>query len=64
LDVFGAAQRTGLSVRTLRYFRDNDQGPPSYRLGLRVLYDVADLDSWVADRKAHTLRGDRGVSAQ
>lgn len=57
VDLDGAAQRTGLSVRTLRYRRHVGLGPPSYRLGNRVLYDVAALDEWVESEKADTLRG-------
>jgi predicted DNA-binding transcriptional regulator AlpA len=57
VDVYGASQRTGLSVRTLRWRREADQGPPSYRLGKRVMYDVAALDAWVESEKADSLRG-------
>lgn len=57
VDVFGASQRTGLSVRTLRYRRGVGQGPPSYRLGKRVMYDVSALDAWVKAEKTNSLRG-------
>jgi hypothetical protein len=57
VDVYGASQRTGLPVRTLRYRREVGQGPPSYRLGKRVMDDVAALDAWVESEKVESLRG-------
>ncbi|OBK82511.1 MerR family transcriptional regulator [Mycobacterium sp. 1164985.4] len=57
VDIYGAANRTGLPVRTLRYRRQHGLAPPSYRLGSRVMYDLADLDAWMDTQKAQTLRG-------
>lgn len=59
VDVYGASKYTGVSVRTLRWRRESNQGPPSYRLGKRVMYDVADLDAWVEAEKVESLRGAR-----
>lgn len=47
----------GFSEDTLRYWRYNGTGPRSYRLGRRTFYDIADLDAWVAERKAATAVG-------
>lgn len=50
--------RLGVPSETLRYWRHIDKGPRCYRLGgKRVVYDTADVDAWVAEQKAATLRG-------
>jgi hypothetical protein len=46
-----AAAYTGLSSSTLAKYRVFGGGPPFYKLGRRVVYDVRDLDSWVAERR-------------
>ena len=42
--------RTGVPVSTLRYYRHRDrgEGPPTFRLGRRVVAYVEDVDAWVA----------------
>jgi predicted DNA-binding transcriptional regulator AlpA len=35
---------------TLRYWRHLGVGPPSFRLGRRVLYRRSELERWVAER--------------
>lgn len=34
-------------VGTLRYWRHAGLGPPSVKIGRRVLYDAAELDAWI-----------------
>lgn len=47
-----AAVRVGLTPATLEKLRVVGGGPPFYRVGpKRVLYDPADLDSWVRSKK-------------
>ena len=46
-----AAGYLGLSTSTLAKLRLTGEGPRYINLGRRVLYDVADLDAWVATRK-------------
>lgn len=41
------AQYVRLSVETLRYFRQRDQGPRFARLGRRVMYRRQDVDNWI-----------------
>lgn len=53
----GASEITGVPVGTLRFWRATDQGPRSYVIGRRLWYDVADLEAWIAEQKAQTLRG-------
>lgn len=47
LKIAKAAQLLCVPVATLRYWRHLGTGPPSFRLGRRVLYRRDDLDSWV-----------------
>src|ERR1700737_234948 len=43
------AQLTGLSVHTLSYWRQTDQGPKTIKAGTRTLYRRKDVDQWLAD---------------
>jgi DNA-binding transcriptional MerR regulator len=52
-------RRTGVPVDTLRHWRwRGTGGPPSYKLGRRVVYDPAAVDAWVASQRVDTGRGD------
>ncbi|OBB86091.1 AlpA family transcriptional regulator [Mycobacterium sp. 852002-30065_SCH5024008] len=53
----GASEYTGIPLPTLRWYRATNQGPKSYVVGGRVVYDIADLDAWLDEQKAQTLRG-------
>ena len=52
-----AARRIGMSVAFLRADRYRGHvgartpGPPFYRVGKAVRYDVADLEQWLAERR-------------
>jgi predicted DNA-binding transcriptional regulator AlpA len=48
-------ERTGIPVRTLRDWRYRGIGPRSYRLGRRVVYDVADLETWLAEQRGQAV---------
>jgi helix-turn-helix protein len=52
-----AAEYTGLAAATLRYYRHAGIGPASYRIGAKVFYDRVDLDAWLAEQRAATVRG-------
>jgi DNA-binding transcriptional MerR regulator len=43
---------------TLRYWRWRGEGPPSFKIGRRVVYDRDDLLRWVARQKLRTTSGD------
>jgi hypothetical protein len=60
----GASAITGVPVGTLRFWRATDQGPRSYVVGRRLWYDVADLEAWLDDQKAHSVRGTDLTAAQ
>lgn len=51
VSVAGAADYTGLSTSTLNKLRVFGGGPPFLKLGRRVVYDPADLDAWMAERR-------------
>ncbi|MFF9126038.1 helix-turn-helix transcriptional regulator [Streptomyces sp. NPDC014889] len=42
-----AADHLGLSPNALYVWRHRRQGPPSFRMGRRVMYRVSALDAWV-----------------
>lgn len=62
LNVDGAATYTGLSVSTLNKLRVFGGGPLFLKLGRRVIYDVADLDAWLAARRRRST-SDNGRAA-
>ena len=47
LTISEAAELLRAPVATLRYWRHLGSGPHSFRLGRRVLYRRADLQSWI-----------------
>jgi excisionase family DNA binding protein len=44
-------------VETLRYWRWRGEGPPSFKIGRRVLYARTDVEHWIADRRVATHSG-------
>ncbi len=46
------SKRTGIPINSLRYYRQNGQGPKGFRLGRRVVYDVADVEAWINEARA------------
>ncbi|MFF2216454.1 helix-turn-helix transcriptional regulator [Streptomyces antibioticus] len=42
-----AAEYLGISPNTLYVWRHRRQGPPSFRMGRRVMYRITALDAWV-----------------
>ena len=51
LDTSGAATYLGLKPSTLHNMRVTGDGPMFIKLGRRVVYDVMDIEAWVASRK-------------
>jgi predicted DNA-binding transcriptional regulator AlpA len=39
-------------INTVRYWRHIGQGPRSYKIGRRVMYDRADVEAWLAEQKS------------
>lgn len=42
---------TGISIETLRFWRKRGDGPPSYRIGRRVVVDLSSLEAWLAEQR-------------
>lgn len=42
---------------TLRYWRTKGIGPPSFKVGRRVLYRHSGVEAWFAEQEAATRRG-------
>ena len=40
------------SPETVRYWRHIGEGPTSFKVGRRVLYDAADVEKFIAERRA------------
>lgn len=57
LHVKEASDYIGVPVNTLRYWKHRGEGPRAYKLGGRVVYDVADLDAYRELAKATTATG-------
>jgi hypothetical protein len=51
LDTGQAAEHCGLGHSTLVKYRVFGGGPPFFKLGRRVVYDVDDLDIWLEARR-------------
>ena len=51
LNTSAAADYCGLASSTFAKFRVFGRGPKFLKLGRRVVYDVADLDAWLASNR-------------
>lgn len=59
LNLTKAAEHLGISPNTLYVWRHRRQGPPSFRMGGRVMYRISALNEWVitqeqADSRSNT----------
>lgn len=43
------------SPETIRYWRHIHKGPASFKLGRRVLYELADVEAFIAQAKARAI---------
>jgi hypothetical protein len=41
-----------IPIPTLNYWRHIGYGPPSFKIGAKVVYRVEDVDRWLAERYA------------
>ena len=63
-----AARRLAVSVAFLRADRyrghvgNRTPGPPFYRVGKAIRYDVGDLDRWLAERRVDRGGRERGTA--
>ncbi len=56
-----AATYLGLSVSTLNKLRVFGGGPVFLKLGRRVVYDLADLDDWLASKRRRSTSDQGGA---
>ncbi|MBW1595890.1 AlpA family transcriptional regulator [Streptomyces sp. JJ38] len=56
-----AAEYLGISPNTLYVWRHRRQGPPSFRMGRRVMYRITALDEWVCDQERADSRSNRAL---
>lgn len=56
LNVDQAATYLGISANTLYVWRHRRQGPPSFRMGARVMYRITALDGWVEQQEQSDSR--------
>jgi predicted DNA-binding transcriptional regulator AlpA len=51
------ADRTGVPLATLRWYRHRGLGPPTFRLGRRVVAFEEEVDAWVAEQHRQGVTG-------
>ncbi|PZT76772.1 MULTISPECIES: helix-turn-helix domain-containing protein [unclassified Streptomyces] len=56
-----AAEYLGISPNTLYVWRHRRQGPPSFRMGRRVMYRITALDEWVRDQERADSRSNSAL---
>jgi predicted DNA-binding transcriptional regulator AlpA len=49
------AEWTRTPVATLRYWRHRGQGPPTFKLGRRVVAREEDVEAWIAEAAEQQL---------
>jgi predicted DNA-binding transcriptional regulator AlpA len=51
---------TGLSKDTLRWWRHRGEGPPSFKMGKKiVVYPADSLELWIRTQQAGSTKGDQ-----
>lgn len=53
-----ASRITHVPAPTLRHYRHRNVGPPSVKIGRRVLYRLDDLHAWLKQQENQSRRGD------
>ncbi|MFD8319684.1 helix-turn-helix domain-containing protein [Kitasatospora purpeofusca] len=56
LDLVEAARYVRRTPKAMRCMRERRSGPPSFRVGGRVMYRLAALDAWLAEHEAQDSR--------
>jgi excisionase family DNA binding protein len=57
-----AAEYLGISPNTLYVWRHRRQGPPSFRMGRRVMYRITALDDWVREQEQADSRSSTKIN--
>lgn len=53
IDIEAAAKMMGQCVSTLRWWRANDKGPKSAKMGRRIMYRKSDIENWIEQQFAN-----------
>jgi predicted DNA-binding transcriptional regulator AlpA len=56
------SERTRIPIDSLRYMRQTGGGPPSFRLGRRVVYPESRLNAWIRAQEAADRREPSGAA--
>ncbi|MFH9266971.1 helix-turn-helix domain-containing protein [Streptomyces sp. NPDC017546] len=62
LNLQDAAKYLGISPNTLYVWRHRRQGPPSFRMGRRVMYRITTLNQWVREQELSDSRSNTTLS--
>ncbi|WP_432083003.1 helix-turn-helix domain-containing protein [Streptomyces sp. WAC 04229] len=62
LNLAKAAEYLGISPNTLYVWRHRRQGPPSFRMGRRVMYRITALDAWVCAQEIADSRSNPALN--
>ncbi|MFI6764208.1 helix-turn-helix transcriptional regulator [Streptomyces sp. NPDC050355] len=62
LNLTKAAEYLGISPTTLYVWRHRRQGPPSFRMGGRVMYRISALDEWVMAQEQEDSRSNAALN--
>ncbi|WP_328732786.1 helix-turn-helix domain-containing protein [Streptomyces caniferus] len=62
LNLTKAAEYLGISPNTLYVWRHRRQGPPSFRMGGRVMYRISALNEWVIAQEQADSRSNAALS--
>ncbi|MEU8782569.1 helix-turn-helix domain-containing protein [Streptomyces sp. NPDC048637] len=57
-----AAEYLGISPNTLYVWRHRRQGPPSFRMGGRVMYRISALDEWIIAQEQADSRSNAALN--
>jgi predicted DNA-binding transcriptional regulator AlpA len=54
------SDQTGIPVATLRWWRHRGEGPPSFKMGKKiVVYPADSLEIWIGNQQATSTKGDQ-----
>ncbi|MFE3881909.1 helix-turn-helix transcriptional regulator [Streptomyces lydicus] len=62
LNLAKAAEYLGISPNTLHVWRHRRQGPPSFRMGGRVMYRISALNEWVIAQEQADSRSNAALN--
>ncbi|MFE4826699.1 helix-turn-helix transcriptional regulator [Streptomyces sp. NPDC056672] len=62
LNLSKAAAYLGISPNTLYVWRHRRQGPPSFKMGQRVMYRISALNEWVVEQERADSRSNPALN--